>query len=71
MTVEQRAPDKARGPGETVGRGDPVAAGRGRLARQLQIERTWTTDREAMKAALRVVLDLPRVLPSPADGGHR
>jgi hypothetical protein len=41
------------------------------LAKQLPVERTWVPDREAMLAALRVVLDLPAQLPSPAGGGER
>jgi hypothetical protein len=40
-----------------------------RLANSLETERTWTPDREAMAAALRVVLGLPRVLPSRGEGG--
>ena len=42
-----------------------------RLAISPVIERTWVPDREAMAAALRVVLDLPRALPHPADGERR
>ncbi len=34
-----------------------------RLARSLAVERYFVTDREAMAAALRVVLGLPRILP--------
>lgn len=41
------------------------------LAKPLPVERTWLPDREAMRAALRVVLDLPAQLPSPAGGGER
>ncbi len=41
----------------------------GRLARPLELERTCTPDREAMLAALRVVLGLPRVIPK-TDGGQ-
>jgi hypothetical protein len=41
-----------------------------RLAKPLETERSWVPDREAMRAALRVVLDLPIVLPSPAGGGE-
>lgn len=37
---------------------------RPRLARPLRVERQWVTDRDAMVAALRVALGLPRVLPS-------
>ena len=44
---------------------------RGRLARSFETERTWTLDREAMAAALRVVLGLPRVLPAPPVGETR
>ena len=40
------------------------------VAKPLEIERTWTTDREAMLAALRVVIGLPRVLPDPRSGGE-
>jgi hypothetical protein len=39
----------------------------GRLAKTLVIERTWSPDREAMLAALRVALALPRVLPDPRE----
>lgn len=39
-----------------------------RLANPLAIERSWTPDRDAMLAAMRVVLDLPHQLP---DGGQR
>jgi hypothetical protein len=42
-----------------------------RLARPLERERVWTPDREAMLAALRVVLDLPRQLPESGQGGGR
>ena len=35
----------------------------GRLARPLEIEHVYVPDREAMAAALRVVLGLPRILP--------
>lgn len=41
-----------------------------RLAKRLPIERTWLPDREAMLAALRVVLRLPRV-PRVKDGDDR
>lgn len=54
--------DYVPGTGPSVGR---------RLARPLEIERTWTADREAQLAALRVAIGLPRVLPSPAGGGER
>jgi len=46
-----------------------AARARGRLARGPVIERTWTPDREAMTAALRVVLGLPRVPPPRGAGG--
>ncbi len=36
---------------------------RGRLARPIVIEHVYVSDREAMAAAIRVVLGLPRVLP--------
>jgi hypothetical protein len=42
-----------------------------RLANPLPIERSWTPDREAMVAALRVMLDLPRQLPDRGQGGAR
>lgn len=42
-----------------------------RLARPLDIERVYDPDREAMLAALRVVLDLPRQLPDRGQGGVR
>lgn len=59
----------------TVSAGDAGGAGaastRGyRLPRPLPIERAWTTDREAMRAALRVVLGLPRALPGAWPGGQ-
>jgi hypothetical protein len=66
-----RATDQVGAPGA----GSPTAAHPGaaterrRLANRPVIERTWTADREAMAAALRVVLGLPKVLPSPAGGG--
>jgi hypothetical protein len=44
---------------------------RGRLARPLELERVWTPDTQAMVAALRVVLDLPRQLPDRGQGGVR
>lgn len=43
----------------------------GRLARPLELERVWTPDTQAMVAALRVVLDLPRQLPDRGQGGVR
>jgi hypothetical protein len=49
---------------------DPVpskAPVRHRLARPLEIERSWAGDREAMLAALRVALGLPRVLPNDRE----
>lgn len=52
-------------------RATDAAPAQKRLAKSLPTERTWTADREAMRAALRVVLDLPRVLPGPRDGGQR
>ncbi len=42
-----------------------------RLARPLEYERVWAPDREAMLAALRVALDLPRQLPERGLGGAR
>lgn len=42
-----------------------------RLANPLEIERSWTPDREAMAAALRVVLGLPKQLPDRGLGGAR
>jgi hypothetical protein len=52
---------------------DPVTANRrsGRLARPLGLERVYAPDREAMAAALRVVLGLPRRLPDRGQGGVR
>ena len=44
---------------------------RGRLARPLELERSWTPDHEAMVAALRVVLGLPRQLPDRGQRGVR
>ena len=48
-----------------------AASHRRRLANRPVVERTWTLDREAMAAALRVVLGLPRVLPAPPVGETR
>lgn len=45
--------------------------GRGRLARTLQSERTWSPDRDAQLAALRVALGLPRALPSHDEEAGR
>jgi hypothetical protein len=44
---------------------------RRRLARPIETERSWTPDHEAMVAALRVVLGLPRQLPDRGRGGVR
>jgi hypothetical protein len=44
---------------------------RPRLAKPLEIEHVYVPDREAMAAALRVALGLPRVLSHPAGGGKR
>jgi hypothetical protein len=41
----------------------PALPRRPRLAKPLEIEHVYVPDREAMAAALRVVLELPRVLP--------
>jgi hypothetical protein len=50
----------------------PSAGSRpGRLARPLAVERVWTPDTQAMVAALRVALDLPRQLPDRGQGGAR
>jgi hypothetical protein len=49
--------------------GSPTA-GIPRLARSLEIEHSWDPDREAMLAALRVALGLPRV-PHRNSGGQR
>jgi hypothetical protein len=35
-----------------------------RVAKEIEIERMYRPDREAMKAALRVVLSLPAALPA-------
>jgi hypothetical protein len=43
-------------------------AKQGRLAKPLDIEHVFVPDREAMAAALRVVLGLPRVLPASPVG---
>jgi hypothetical protein len=40
----------------------------GRLDNRLPVERTYDADREAMLAALRVVLGLPKVPPSWLEG---
>lgn len=62
-------------PVEAVGTARPATAGRPgrriRLAKSVEIEHSWSPDREAMAAALRVVLGLPAQLPSPAGGGER
>jgi hypothetical protein len=58
-------------PGSEGGQAGVESTRRGRLAKPLPAERTWVPDREAMLAALRVVLDLPAQLPSPACGGER
>jgi hypothetical protein len=42
-----------------------------RLARPLELERVWAPDREAMLAALRVALGLPKQLPDRGQGGVR
>jgi len=42
-----------------------------RLARPLEQERVWAPDRDAMVAALRVVLGLPRQLPDRGQRGIR
>ena len=44
-------------------KGDREANGGRRLDNPLAIERIYDADREAMKAALRVVLGLPKRLP--------
>ena len=54
-------------PGNPAGR---CPADRRELAKPLGIERHYEADREAQVAALRVVLGLPKVLPSTADGGQ-
>lgn len=59
-------PERPKPSGRRVG-GQP----RGRLARPLEIERVCAPDREAMLAALRVVLDLPRQLPDRGRGEVR
>lgn len=70
---------KSRGTVQGNGRGKRLAASRGigpvaprspRLARELEIERTWAADREAELAALRVALGLPRSLPERGQGGQ-
>ena len=42
-----------------------------RLATPIEVERSWTPDRDAMAAALLVALGLPRLLSHPAGGGKR
>lgn len=49
----------------------PALPGRPRLAKPLDIEHVYDPDREAMAAALRVALGLPRVLSHTAGGGER
>jgi len=58
-----------RGPSESVG-GQKKSPGR-RLARPLELERHYDPNREAMLAALRVVLGLPRQIPDRGQGGAR
>ena len=48
------------GPSFSVGETRMDSRSSGRLATPVEVERTWSPDREAMKAALRVVLGLPR-----------
>jgi hypothetical protein len=48
-----------------------MAKGSRRLARSLDIERLYDPDREAMAAALRVVLGLPKQLPGRGQRGVR
>jgi len=45
------------------GEGSGATGAQSRLAHELDIEHVFVPDREAMAAALRVVLGLPRVLP--------
>jgi hypothetical protein len=49
----------------------PGAANPGRLARPLELEHLYAPDREAMLAALRVVLGLPKQLPERGQGGAK
>jgi len=50
-----------QGTGKQQADGKAQASSGRRLASTLPAERTWNPDREAMLAALRVVLGLPRV----------
>jgi hypothetical protein len=54
-----------------IGSGREAKQGALRLAIPLEIERSWSPDREAQLAALRVALGLPRVLPHPAGESER
>jgi hypothetical protein len=67
MTGEQCALDHAGVPSEATHRCAPAATDRGRLARPLEMEHVCVPDREAMLAALRVALGLPRVLPNERE----
>jgi hypothetical protein len=42
-----------------------------RLAKPVEIERSWLPDEAAMQAALRLVIGLPRVPRPRLDGGQR
>jgi hypothetical protein len=57
--------------GSQMPTGPAATAARRRLARPLELERVWTPDREAMLAALRLVLGLPKQLPRSGQGGVR
>jgi hypothetical protein len=57
MTRRRPAPE-----GKPTAVPSPALPGRPRLAKQLDIEHVYVPDREAMAAALRVVLGLPPVL---------
>jgi hypothetical protein len=58
-------------PGVSRAGGDGTERPVPRLARSIEVERSWDADREAMLAAFRVVLGLPRALPHPAQGDLR
>jgi hypothetical protein len=73
--LPEGGPTLVLAPVEAAGAARPAATGRpGRrtsLDKPLETERAWVPDREAMAAALRVVLGLPAQLPSAAGGGER
>jgi hypothetical protein len=68
-TIAGRALSRTAEGKPASGEAGGATGARSRLARQLEIEQVFVPDREAMAAALRVVLGLPRVLPGRGAGG--